>query len=228
MFDTVMHWLGMGLCHQLAARSFFGGGHQLPVCARDTGIYVGFVVSLLAIAALGRGRRHSGMPPAWLLAVGVSLLAFMAWDGVTSYAGLRPTTNFLRLATGLGTGFALTLVVVPVLNGQLWRRSSEASLLGSGSEGSAWLAALAASLGAVYWGAPLLGLGYPLLVAACILVSFTAVNLVVVTLVPRFERHAERLRDAWPALLVAFGATLVELALADGLRVLLLRFLARG
>jgi uncharacterized membrane protein len=228
MFDTAMHWLGMGLCHQLAARSFFGGGHQLPVCARDTGIYVGFVAALLVIAALERGRHRSGMPPVWLLAVGVSLIAFMAWDGITSYAGLRPTTNFLRLTTGLGTGFALALVVAPIVNAQMWRRSSEASLLGAGGEGAVWLAALPVSLGAVYWGAPFLGIGYPLLVAACILVSFTAVNLVVVVLVPRFERRAERLRDAWPALLVAFGATLVELALADGLRILLLRLLARG
>jgi uncharacterized membrane protein len=228
MFDTAMRWLGMGLCHQLPARSFFGGGHQLPVCARDTGIYIGFVASLLIVSALERGRRRTGMPPVWLLATGAGLIALLGWDGVTSYAGLRATTNLIRFATGLGTGFALTLIIAPVLNGQLWRRNSEGRLLGSGIEGVAWLAALVATGCLVYFGGPLLQIGYPLLVAACILVTFTAVNLVVVSLVPRFERQAERLRDAWPALLVALAATLAELVLTDWLRLALLRFVSRG
>jgi uncharacterized membrane protein len=228
MFDTVMRWLGFGLCHQLPARSFFGGGHQLPVCARDTGIYVGFVVSLLVITALERGRRRTAMPPVWLLVTGVALIALMGWDGVTSYAGLRTTSNLLRLATGLGTGFALTLAVVPVLNSQLWRRTSVGPVLGTGPEGAVWLAVLAVTVPLVYWGGPFLGIGYPLLAAACVLVTFTTVNLIVVVLVPRFERRAGRLRDAWPALAIAFVATLVEIALADGVRLVLLRLLSRG
>jgi uncharacterized membrane protein len=226
MFDTVMRWLGFGLCHQLPARSFFGGGHQLPVCARDTGIYVGFVVSLLVVAALDRGRRRAGVPPAWLLVVGVALIGFLAWDGVTSYAGLRETTNLLRLATGVGTGFALTLAIAPILNAQLWRRSTDEPLLGSGVEGVAWLASIPVTFALVYWGGPLLGIGYPLLVAGCTIATFVTVNLVVVSLVPKFERRAERFRDIRLALLIATGLTLVEFALADWLRLALLRLVS--
>jgi hypothetical protein len=63
-----------------------------------------------------------------------------------------------------------------------------------------------------------LGAGYALLTAASILVTFTAVNLIVVSLASRFERSADHLRDAWPAILIALAVTVTELALADWLR----------
>lgn len=227
MFDAVMHWIGFGLCHQLPARSFIAGGHQLPVCARDTGIYIGFVVSLLVIAALERGRRRTGMPPAWLLGVGAALVVAMAWDGITSYAGLRETTNFLRLATGTGTGFALALVVAPILNQQLWRSGGPGRVLGEPLDGALWCLAVPATLAALWWGGPLLGAGYAVVTALAIFVTFSTVNLIVVSLLPRFEHTAARLRDAWPALLVSLAATVLELALAGWLRLLLLSLVSQ-
>jgi uncharacterized membrane protein len=226
MLDWVMHWIGFGLCHQLPARSFIAGGHQVPVCARDTGIYVGFMVSLALIAVLERGRRRTGPPPAWLIAVGGALVAFMLWDGVTSYLGMRETSNLLRLVTGVGTGFALTLAIAPILNAQLWERRGSGRVLATPLEGALWCAAIPLTIGAAWWGGPLLGVGYAVAVAAAVLATFTAVNLVVVSLAQRFERRASRFRDLWPALLFAFGLTVVELAVADGLRVALLMMLS--
>ncbi len=226
MFDTVMHWIGFGLCHQLPARSFAAGGHQLPVCARDTGIYVGFVVSLALIALLDRGRRRPGSPPAWLLAVGAAFVLAMLWDGVTSYAGLRETTNLLRLATGVGTGFALTLAIAPVLNTQLWTEPGSGRVLGEWADGVAWCLAVPLTVAALWWGGPLLGAGYALAVAVAVLVTFTVVNLVVVSVIPRFERGASRLRDLSPAIAIAIAATFVELAAADWLRIALLSLVA--
>lgn len=228
MIDAAMHWLGYGLCHQLPARSFFAGGLQLPVCARDTGIYIGFVVSILVMAALDRGRRRTGMPPAWILALGFAALVVMGWDGISSYAGFRATTNVIRLATGLGTGFALALVIVPLLNAQLWERTAADAVLSSPIEGVLWCASVPVTFAAVLLGAPLLGLAYPLLVASAIVATFTSVNLVVVLLVPRFERHATWLRDAWPAIMWALAATAVELAAAAWFRVWLLSLVSRG
>lgn len=222
MIDAFMHWLGFGLCHQLPERSFFGGGVQLPVCARDTGIYFGFVISMLVIAALDRGRRRSGMTSWWVLALGGVFVAVMAWDGVTSYAGLRATTNEIRLVTGLLAGFALPLVVVPLINSQMWRHFTLERVLERTWEVAVWAAAVPVSFALLWWGAPLLGIGYPLATAACILATFTAVNLVMVLLAPRFEQKAERLRDAWLPLLIALGLTLVEVAVTGWLRGVLL------
>jgi uncharacterized membrane protein len=228
MFDWVMHWVGFGLCHQLPARSFIAGGHQVPVCARDTGVYVGFMISLALIAALDRGRRRTAAPPVWLIAVGLGLIAAMLWDGFTSYAGLRETTNLLRLATGTGVGFALALVIAPILNAQLWERRSPDRVLGSPLEGIVWCAAIPVAVAALWWGGPMLGIGYALLVAGSVIATFTSVNLVVVSLARRFERRSARLLDLWPGVLVAFALTVAEIAVADALRVWLLMLVSRG
>lgn len=210
MLATALHWLGFGLCHQLPERSFFGGGLQVPVCARDTGIYVGFVLSLALIALLDRGRRRSGLPAWSLLVLGGAMVAAMAWDGVTSYAGLRSTTNDIRLATGLMTGWALPLVVAPLLSSQLWRRSSPGRVLEGWGETALWLAGLPLAFALVRWGLPATGVAYPVLVALCIVTTFVSVNLIVATLAPRFENRADRLLHAWPAMLVSLALSVVE------------------
>jgi uncharacterized membrane protein len=227
MLAAGLHWLGFGLCHQLPERSFFAGGLQLPVCARDTGIYLGFVVAALVAALLDRGRRRTEMPPPWLLAIGLVALAALGWDGVTSYLGMRPTTNLLRLATGVGVGFALVLVIAPILNAQLWKRSAGERLLASPLEGLLWCAAAPVTFAVAWWGGPFAGVAYPIIVAVAILATFTMVNLVLVSMVPRFERAFDRLRDTWPAVLCALGLTLIEIALADQLRLVLLSFVSR-
>lgn len=211
MLAQALHWLGFGLCHQLPERSFFGGGVQVPVCARDTGIYIGFVLSLAVMALLDRGRRRSELPRWPLLALGGFMVAVMAWDGVTSYAGLRTTTNDIRLATGLLTGWALPLVVAPLVNSQLWTSSSNERVLDGWSDAALWLLALPAAFAVVRWILPLAGVVFPVLVAVCILVTFVSVNLVIATLIPRLERRSASWLAAWPALLVGLALSLVEI-----------------
>lgn len=210
MLATTLHWLGFGLCHQLPERSFFGGGLQVPVCARDTGIYVGFVLSLAVMALLDRGRRRTDLPAWPLLVLGGAMVAVMGWDGITSYAGLRSTTNDIRLATGLMTGWALPLVVAPLVNSQLWARSSAGRVLEGWRETALWLVGLLLSFALVRWGLPALGPAYPVLVALCVVATFLCVNLIVVTLAPRFERRADRLLSAWPALTAALALSVLE------------------
>jgi uncharacterized membrane protein len=81
-------------CHRLPERSFAWRGRQFPVCARCTGILLGWAtypLFLLGLAVL----------PLWLaLALNVPALA----DGLTQATGRRTSTNALRLATGLLAG----------------------------------------------------------------------------------------------------------------------------
>jgi len=222
MLERLMMAIGFGLCHQLPERSFFGGSLQVPVCARDTGIYVGFVVGLIALRSID-GRRRSAEPPPLLsgLVLG-AMIALMALDGLTSYAGLRESTNELRLVTGLATGLAITGMVWPIINGQLWKHPGGTKILGTVRELMLYLVALPGSYAVVMWVLPLLGVVYPLLVTAAILVTFTAVNLVIVCLLPTFERRYSRLREAWLPILLAAGLTGIELAMSAAVRNVLL------
>jgi uncharacterized membrane protein len=213
VYATLLQWFGYGLCHQLPERSFFGGGVQVPVCARDTGIYVGFVVSMLVIAAVQR-NRPSGFPSVPVALVMAAFVLAMAVDGVTSYAGLRETSNLVRLATGLMAGYAMGALTVPLLNDVLWRDASQDRVLGTGRTLASWLLSLPLTFAALWWIAPRTGVVYPLLVVVLILATLTSVNAIIVCSLRAFERRAARLRDAWVPLLLAFGLSWVEVALS--------------
>ena len=212
MVETVLMWLGYGLCHQLPERSLFGGAYQVPVCARDEGIYLGFVVSFIVVALLARGRRPSEGPRLWVTSVGIVLIVLMALDGLTSYAGLRTTDNQIRLATGIFAGYAIALFILPLLNGQIWRVQDRSRPLERPWQVLAWLATMPLLYMVAWWVLPRLGLVYPIIVAVAILATFTLVNLVIVGLFRTFENRAERPRDLVAPILIAFAMTMVELA----------------
>jgi uncharacterized membrane protein len=227
VLDTLLHWLGYGLCHQLPARSFFAGAHQVPVCARDTGIYLGFVASLLVLAVLSRGRRPSELPRGVVLTIVGLSIAVLAWDGVTSYAGWRTTTNEIRLATGLLMGYALPAVLLPMLNGQLWRRQEGGRVPDGWREIVTWLVPVPVVFVLIRWPFEQLGIVYPLMVAVSIIATFVVVNLAAVSVLPFAEGRARTWRDLGPALGAAVALSVIEIAASAWLRVVLTR-LATG
>jgi hypothetical protein len=79
---------------------------------------------------------------------------------------------------------------------------------------------------ALWWGGPALGAAYAVATSAAILITLTAVNLVLVLLAPPFEQKAEKLRDAWLPILLALGLTTLEIAAAAWLRLVLLSLVA--
>lgn len=226
MLDGFMQWLGFGLCHQLPERSFIAGGLQLPVCARDTGIYIGFAVSLAVVALLHGRSRPTGFPHPRTWLVMAVFVGLMAWDGITSYAGLRETTNDLRLFTGLAAGFAMAVVVAPILNDELWRTASRERVLEPIWRLAVWVAVLPVSYLIIRSGGPLLGIGYASITAAAIIFTLSCVNLIVVAMLPTFDRRAESLFDLVPAIVIAVIIAVVEIWLAGILRQLLLGVIA--
>ncbi len=104
------YFLFKDVCHQRPDRSFFLGDYQFGVCARDTGIYLGFLLSTLAYP-LHKKLGAIRTPSKWLLVAAVAPLAF---DGTVQLVTGYESTNMRRLATGLLAGVVAPLYVVPV------------------------------------------------------------------------------------------------------------------
>jgi len=124
-----LRWLDSGICAQLATHSFYPGGERLPLCARNTGIYLGFMVTLLTLYATGRGRVQR-FPPWPIIIFLLCGVCAMGIDGFNSFLldlglpHLYQPNNLLRLATGLATGLALATLTLPAMNHLFWRQYS--------------------------------------------------------------------------------------------------------
>lgn len=103
----LLDFIGRLVCHQLPERTLWVGGHHLPVCARDTGVYLGFFLGYLL---LGQRRKEAcGPPNLWMTSL---MVMPMIVDAVTQWVGLRTSTNELRLITGLLFGTAIAPLLV--------------------------------------------------------------------------------------------------------------------
>jgi hypothetical protein len=149
----------------------------------------------------------------------------MVVDGVSSYAGWRPTTNDLRLITGLLAGYSLPLIVIPMLNAQMWKTVSGRKLL-DGWRAAVWLTSVPIAFAVMRWMLPLAGVAYPLFLVLAIVVTFVAVNMIFATLIPAFEHKALTLRGAWLQIALSVALVAAELLVASWVRLVVERLAA--
>jgi uncharacterized membrane protein len=120
--------IGYAVCHQIPERSLFIDGEQLPVCARDTGLYIGSLLSLLFIVTTNR-RNRNAIPVMYISFSFVFFMVLLAIDGLTSYFGIRETTNGIRLATGLLVGITLPFFMYPLMIDNILSPRTDQSIL---------------------------------------------------------------------------------------------------
>jgi uncharacterized membrane protein len=97
------------VCHQIPERSYFIAGHKLAVCSRCTGLYAGFVLTLLLYPLLRPLRSTDWPPPVWLVLGAMP----MAIDFGLTFLGIWENTHTSRLLTGLLLGGVSVLYVMP-------------------------------------------------------------------------------------------------------------------
>ncbi len=108
LFDQVhplphaIYWIGDGECHQLANRSYFLNGNQMPFCARDVGLFAGVAIGFGVVTFM-----LIKINPLFALA-GIAPLGV---DGTVQMFTDYESTNILRLATGLVAGAACALLL---------------------------------------------------------------------------------------------------------------------
>ncbi|HKP84374.1 MAG TPA: DUF2085 domain-containing protein [Pyrinomonadaceae bacterium] len=99
------------LCHQRPDRSYFIDGHKLAVCSRCTGLYAGFVFTLLLYPLVRSLRTTTTPSPSWLLMAAVP----MGIDFSLTFLGIWENTHTSRLLTGVLLGSVAVFYVVPGL-----------------------------------------------------------------------------------------------------------------
>ncbi len=98
-------------CHQIPERSLRLLGVLLPVCARCSGIFLGFLAGWSFLPGLPKRMRDRSASDTFLL-LG---LGPMAIDGSLNYLGLVNSPNPLRLFTGLLFGATTARALWPAL-----------------------------------------------------------------------------------------------------------------
>jgi uncharacterized membrane protein len=99
------------VCHQIPERSFFLAEHQLAICSRCTGLYLGFTITLLCYPLFKSLRQTTTPERKWLFIATVPMVIDV---GLTLF-GIWENTHSTRFATGALLGGVAVLYVMPGL-----------------------------------------------------------------------------------------------------------------
>lgn len=226
-YYSLLNWIGYGICHQIKARTLLFGSVYLPVCARNTGIYLGFVLSLLFLLPLFHRRRPAGLPSLPMLVIGFLFILSLVVDGISSYAGWWVTNNSIRLATGLLSGSSFPLFLYPVFNYQIWKNSSPERILTRPLHQILFFLMLGASyliIGAQF---PLLAPFFPSLIILSVISTFWFVNMLLLSLIPIWSMKAESFKNLLLPAVLALFLTGMELFLSISIKNFLMSLVLR-
>jgi len=149
VYPRIIYYFGDFNCHQKEHRSFVINGNQMPMCARDVGIFAGLSVGLIIPIILParetasdiilnlfprkistrirradeRIRKRTGFDVVFspLLAIISVLLALsMVIDGSVQILSSYESTNLIRIITGLLFGFISFLWFSAYINSVLY------------------------------------------------------------------------------------------------------------
>ncbi len=97
-----IYWIGDAECHQIASRSYFLNGNEMPFCARDLGLFIGVAMGFGLMAFI----RYK-MNPFFVLLAMVPIGLDGGLQLVTSYE----STNPVRMITGFVAGIAMAMLI---------------------------------------------------------------------------------------------------------------------
>lgn len=98
LYGSLFLWGHRVGCHQRPDRSFFYKSYQFPVCARCTGVLLGYVIAFPLFFLW----RTSCFPSALICLV-------MLLDWLIQFLGIRESTNCRRLVTGILGGYGIMI-----------------------------------------------------------------------------------------------------------------------
>jgi uncharacterized membrane protein len=216
--------VGYAVCHQIASHSFVIAGHQLPLCARCTGTFLGALVGLFGQAAVLRRRRAAAFPPTSILVILLGFTVLWMADGLNSYLALvgglhlYEPRNALRLTTGSLNGLTMSALIYPVFNISFWRCPANEPAFRSLIDLGAVLAMEAVLIGLVLARRGFLLYPLALLSAGGVLTLLTSVNTVIALILWRRENSVGNWREGIIPISIGLVLSLIQIGLIDVLR----------
>jgi uncharacterized membrane protein len=220
IFDVV----GYAVCHRIPTRSFFVDGTQLPVCARDTGMFSAALLSMVMYATTlkTRASHFPRRPMVFALAAGFFLWAF---DGFNSYFLLATgqtlfymPQNWLRLVTGALMGAALSAFVVALFNQAVWQQPANTSTVSRWSDVAKLAGVAAGVIAVVLWQPDFLYGPIALISGLGAVALLTIVNGLLVLIVIRKHGQVYLWRQLLTPAIAGLVLTIIEVIAIDWLR----------
>jgi uncharacterized membrane protein len=221
--------VGYAICHQIPERSFHIDGHQLPLCARCTGIYLGALAGFTLMMVWGR-RRAAGLPPVAITLVFILFIAALGLDGINSYLSFFPDMpylyepkNWLRLTTGTLEGLALSAFVFPILNYTLWRDAVDIPSVRNFKELGLMVAAGGVAIVLVLLELPVLLYPLAILSTLGVLLMLGSINTMIVLALARREGSAQTWQQAVLPATMGLAFAFLQIGGMDAVRVVVTR-----
>jgi len=104
IFESNKTKVGVAFCHRRKDRSIKMSRYTFPLCARCTGLWLGFAMGLLF--------RFAGLHAPLIFAVALMLPLII--DGLTQLVGYRESDNQLRILTGVLFGIATNMLFLGI------------------------------------------------------------------------------------------------------------------
>jgi uncharacterized membrane protein len=212
------------VCHRIASHTYHMGDRPMPLCARDTGMHLGILISLLFHLKWG---KQAGFPARKIqIVLGIFFLAF-AIDGINSTLPMLnfikmdqwyPPLNWLRLATGAGLGIAMGSVLMPVINESLWVNVSQESALSTWSRFGQIVLVTAIAGFAVTTEIPALLYPLAILTAGDVLLILTLIFTIVWVMIFKKDNFFQKWKEVIWWLVAGFGTSLALIAFMDWAR----------
>jgi uncharacterized membrane protein len=116
LFVTLVFAVGATICHQRPERSFFLEGHQLPVCARCTGLYLSGVLGFVAWLGVKSARhwRPTAIDPRSAVRILVLACIPTLISVATAVIGVWDGSNVTRAMLAIPLGLTAGAIVAAV------------------------------------------------------------------------------------------------------------------
>jgi uncharacterized membrane protein len=213
---------GFSVCHQLPERTLLFGKILMPVCARCSGIYIGFLCTIVFLFIVFR-KRESDLPPVYIIVTAVIFILSAIVDGFFSYLGFYETNNIIRLVTGYMFGAGLSIIIYPVFVYQYFKNYQRKKIFYSYKQFIYFIIfSIFFSLTQILnpsWS----GTFFYYLNGFSVIFTFYFSNLTLFLLIPSFSQKANKLfsRQIILPSVIALAATLFELYISYKLHIFL-------